>query len=577
MRIRLLTIAIAGLLFALMVAPSGTAQKPGHEVTLRTPVFRGAASLVPMRTQSQAAASSQASTITRTPLEVDTQATARPSSGPTSPSAPHPAPPGIKLSSIMESGTSLTFNGLDSVDSANVNPIFDIEPPDQGLCAGNGFVIETINVVIAVYDTTGVMLQPPTSMNSFFLQPFNVILTDPRCYYDAADGRFFVTIEDMPPDGRSYLDIAVSNDSNPLHGFVLFQIDTTDDGSGTTPFHLGCPCYGDQPLIGADEYGFFISTNEIGINTSVFNGAQIYAMSKKLLEGFLVGTVVQFGDIVDNDGADLAYSIQPATSPDPVAQLPAGAEFLLASRDFSGEGSNTLGVWAITNTSSLVNVKPNLTLQEKVVNTPAFYTNPNPATQKRGPVPLGASLGDREGKLNADDDRMQQVVFAGGLLHGALTTNDLSTKLAAIDIFRVKPMIASTGKLAVTGVRAVELSSPDLNLFYPAIAVNANNVGVITFDVSGPSLFPSAAFGHYNGATFTLSRFHFSAAGKAPEDGFTCHPPFSHGVCRWGDYSGAAWDPTNPNQIWIANEFISGLERETYTDWGTTISAVPVP
>jgi hypothetical protein len=576
MRIRLFTIAIAGLLFALVV-PSGTAQKRGHRVTLRTPVFRGAASLAPMHTQSQAAVSSQASPITRTPLEFDTQATARPSSGPTPAPATHPAPPSIKLPSILESGTNLTFNGLDSVDSANVNPIFDIEPPDQGLCAGNGFVIETINVVMAVYDTTGVMLQPPTSMNSFFLQPFNVILTDPRCYYDAADGRFFVTIEDMTPDGRSSLDIAVSNDNNPLHGFGLFQIDTTDDGSGTTPFHSGCPCYGDQPLIGADEYGFFISTNEIGIKASVFNGAQIYAMSKQLLEGFIVGTVVQFGDIVDNDGNDLAYSIQPATSPDLARELPAGAEFLLASRDFSGAGSNTLGVWAITNTSSLVNVKPNLTLQERVVNTPAFYTSPNPVAQKRGPTPLGTSLGEREGRLNADDDRMQQVVFAGGFLHGALTTNELSTNLAAIDIFRVKPMITNAGKLVITGVRAVELSSPTLSLFYPAIAVNANNVGVITFDASGPSFFPSAAFGHYNGATFTLSRFHLSATGKTPEDGFTCHPPFSHGVCRWGDYSGAAWDPTNPDQIWIANEFISGLERDTFTNWGTTISAVPVP
>jgi hypothetical protein len=39
--------------------------------------------------------------------------------------------------SIVRGGTELTFKGLDVVDQEFDNR-FDLEPPDQGLCAGNG-------------------------------------------------------------------------------------------------------------------------------------------------------------------------------------------------------------------------------------------------------------------------------------------------------------------------------------------------------------------------------------------------------------------------------------------------------
>jgi hypothetical protein len=571
MRIRLFTAALATLSLAFVVAPSSKAQKKGAEVTLRTPVFRGAASLAPLP-KSQAGTSSQASPIVPRPLELDKQATGKPFSGPKASATTHPASPTLKLSqsSFVDGGTLLTYNGLDSVDSLNVNPIFDIEPPDQGLCVGNGFVIETVNLVMAFYDTNGGMLKGPMSMNSFFLESANVFLSDPRCYYDSDTGHFFITILGITPDGRSRLDIGVSGDNNPLHGFFLYQLDTTDDGSGTTPLHIGCPCFPDQPLIGADEYGFYVSTNEFDLFSPFgFQGAQIYAMSKTLLEESVLPTVVQFGSIPEAFGG---FSIQPATSPS-AGRTAWGTEFFAESRDFTGAGDNTVLVVALTNTSSLDDVNPNLALLTKIVKTPVFYTNPNPAAQRSGPIPQGASLGQPEGALDPDDDRMKQVVFANGFLHTALTTNEPSTGLAAIDVFRLRVTV-SGGKIVVPGVRAVEIFSPNLNLLYPAIAVNTAGKGVITFDVSGPTAFPSVAFGHYNGGTFNFNNFHLAAVGAAPEDGFTCYPPFSNGVCRWGDYSAAA--PDESGNIWIANEFISGVERDSFANWATTISEVAV-
>jgi len=44
---------------------------------------------------------------------------------------------------------------------AFVNSQFSDEPPDQGLCVGNGFVVEAVNLALAVYDKSGNLLSGP--------------------------------------------------------------------------------------------------------------------------------------------------------------------------------------------------------------------------------------------------------------------------------------------------------------------------------------------------------------------------------------------------------------------------------
>jgi len=60
----------------------------------------------------------------------------------------------------------------------------------------------------------------------------------------------------------------------------VYQIDTTDNGTGGTPNHPGCPCFGDQPRLGLDANNIYISTDEFSILGPAFNGTQIYAVSK---------------------------------------------------------------------------------------------------------------------------------------------------------------------------------------------------------------------------------------------------------------------------------------------------------
>src|SRR5947199_9653954 len=125
---------------------------------------------------------------------------------------------------------------------------FSVEPPDQGMCAGNGYVVEVVNDVFNVFNTSGVSQLPDNTatnivagfprnvnhaidLNSFFGYPPAInratgvrgkFVTDPSWLYDAQTQRFFVvvlTLEVNPSSGAfttvNHLDLAVSQTSNP--------------------------------------------------------------------------------------------------------------------------------------------------------------------------------------------------------------------------------------------------------------------------------------------------------------------------------------------------------------------------
>ncbi|HVY93140.1 MAG TPA: hypothetical protein VHA14_10340, partial [Bryobacteraceae bacterium] len=188
-----------------------------------------------------------------------------------------------------------SFDGLTHTDqrlAAGGNQ-FSLEPPDQGLSAGNGYVVEAVNTALAVYDTSGNPLTGPVALTDFFgLAPeidrnanptvYGPFISDPRIYFDGPSGRFYVALLEIDTDSatgdltnHSHVLIAVSQTSNPTGAWNFFSIDTTDDGTNSTPSHLACPCFGDQPLMGADANALVITTNEFPITGAGFNGAQV--------------------------------------------------------------------------------------------------------------------------------------------------------------------------------------------------------------------------------------------------------------------------------------------------------------
>ncbi len=497
---------------------------------------------------------------------------------------------------VVSDATAPGFSGLTHMDQhqADNGNQWSLEPPDQGLCVGGNYVVESVNDAVAAYDKTGAMQGGVMSLNKFFQMPsaivratattpavFGPFVSDPKCYFDVDTNRWFLTVLEIdtnPSTGafgpRAYTYIAVSQTASPLGKWSIYRIDATDDGQNGTPSHPNCPCLGDQPLIGADANGFYVSTNEFGFATG-FNGAQLYAMSKKGLESGKTTTVVHI-DASQNliSAGGLSYSIQPATAPAGQYETAnGGTEYFLSALDFNAQLDNRVAVWALTNTSSLTTSSPALSLSDVVIGSET-YGQPPDAQQKNGPMPLGAAVHNPLELLAGNDDRMNQVVFADGKLWSAVNsvvqTPNSPTRVGAA-YFIVSPSDAS-GTLSASMANQGYVSVNGENVLFPSIGVNAKGQGVMTFTLVGPGYYPSAAYAKID-ATNGAGDVHIAAAGAGPEDGFTGYRAFGGGgTARWGDYSAAVADADG--SIWFAIEYIPNAPRTLYANWGTFVGHV---
>jgi hypothetical protein len=504
---------------------------------------------------------------------------------------PLPQPTAHGLGVQSSGSRSYGWSGLTHFDQrfANNGNQFSLEPPDQGLCAGNGYVLESVNDVMRVYDRSGNALTNVVDMNSFFgLAPaidrvniiFGPFLSDPKCIYDPDTHRWFLT-ELMEDNGtnagasfRNFTLVAVSQSSDPTGLWTVFAIDATDDGANGTPANPGCPCFGDQPLIGANRNGFYVSTNEFG---NGFNGAQIYAVSKQGLAlaangGPLPSLVHINAGPALNPYDGISYSVQPAVSPNGGEN---NVEYFLSALQFGNPGyevyDNRIAVWALSGTSTLDRSTPNVKLAFQVISSET-YGQPDPAAQKPGPTPLGTALGEPLEMVDTNDDRMNQVVYAGETLYGALNSK---LSVAGADQtgtawFRVAPNF-DDGRLHARVIGQGYVAVTGNNVIFPSIATNSDGNGIIAFTLVGPDYYPSAAYVNVRG-NGTKGPVYVAGAGVGPEDGFTGYPEYGgDGSARWGDYSAAFVDG---NSIWFANEYIPGGPRSSLANWGTFVSTV---
>jgi hypothetical protein len=463
------------------------------------------------------------------------------------------------------------FAALTGAEQASVAG-FDLEPPDQALCTDGKVVLEAVNVAASVYDaTTHKVLAGPVYLNDFFGVAPTDFTSDPRCYYDPPTQRWFVTLTDLgPPTGQpTDLLLAVSQTSDPTGFFNLYAINTTNDG-----FISVCPCFGDQPLIGADDNGFYISTNSFG--AIFFGGAQIYALSKFALVLGIVPFGVHLTPLPSSGGLPFPFSLQPAASPDGHgAPDNGGTEYFLSSYDFTSVANSKVSVWAMTNTDTL-DATPGIPGFTTLAVSTETYVLPVLASQKAGPIPLGKSLGQPEGELDPDDQRMQQLIYADGELWSSVGSAVQVGKkiLDGVAYFIIKPAWTN-GALHASVTRQGYVATTNDNLIYSAIGVSENGNGAMVFTLTGPDYFPSAAYIPITLASGLASAVRLAGAGAAPDDGFTMYPPFSNGVGRWGDYSAAV--AVSDDSVWIATEYISKKTRDHFTNWGTLIGVLPLP
>ena len=198
------------------------------------------------------------------------------------------------------------------------------------------------------------------------------------------------------------------------------------------------------------------------------------------------------------------------------------------------------------------------------------YGQPNPAQQKPGPIPLGDLLGESLQFINTNDDRMNQVVYSGGLLYSGVNTIIGDGSRTGIAWFGVDPKF-SHGNVSGRVIRQGYVAVDGESVIFPSLAFTNGDDGIVGFTLVGPDYFPSAAYMNV-GDDNNRSAVHIAADGAAPDDGFSGYVFYSgFHVGRWGDYSAAVSDGKN---VWFATEYIPNAPRTQLADWGTFITKV---
>ena len=464
------------------------------------------------------------------------------------------------------------FYALNGEQQAVANGNLDLEPPDQGLCAGGGYVGEFINNALTFYDVYGDQLENTLPSYAFFKQPSTDFFSDPRCYYDAPTKRW-IFIEFIAPiftsTAPSTQFIAISNSPDPLGSWTIWSIPTSDNST------TDCPCFGDFDQLGVDDNGIYISTNEFNNAGTAYNGVIIYAVSKQTIENFSITGIPPtfFTYRVPTDAFGQTYHIAPSETPPGAAFAPNTEYFVETNADAFSD--THLEVYAMTDTSLLAQPAPPALSNDYI--TSESYTFPPDATQKAGPIPLGNANQDPEGQLEADFDAIQEVTYVHGQVYAEADTASGTHDGAAW--FEITPHVTSTG-LTATVANQGYVTVAGENVIYPVIALNNAGNGYVAFTLSGTNYYPSAAYVPFttsSTATGPSGDVYVAARGADPEDSFTCYAAFvgpNYGGCRWGDYSMGVAMGSN---IYLATEVVPPTSRDYLTNWGTFVWGAPAP
>ena len=290
--------------------------------------------------------------------------------------------------------------GLNAVDSGGLttNIFMDIEPPDQALCAGNGYVMEVLNIgELRVFNTGLAPVSGDISLDNLMgltNLPSNTTGGVPTigwssggdisCLYDYDNGGHWFVTEIVSNSSEAlggtfvgcfaaayegcFEGVAVSVTNNPLGAYNVFFVNpnypgNTDPGEGhllndfgkiaTTrdafllfydEFNLAypeftspCPSYGCEQFNGAQEWAFTKKALELGFPTT---SAYFNAVLENMGTDPSLYTGLPDGSCFTGPGAGVAcwYQVIPAQSPDP-AQFDnsfGGSGFMLGTADFNG-------------------------------------------------------------------------------------------------------------------------------------------------------------------------------------------------------------------------------------------------
>jgi len=434
----------------------------------------------------------------------------------------------------------------------------EITPPDEDIATGPTDLVEVVNSTVYVFSRSGAVLAA-ADLNSFMHVASGFSSSDPRVIYDPSAGRFWITITEVPnsftgcPAARPVL-IAVSPSSNPVPftGWLVYALPMEHFGPGT-----GQPLteFGDQPGLGIASNTITVTFTDYTCNFQ-FNGSEVDILQKTDFEhdsgnsslfSFFDGPPApQPVQAIGSMSVSYVVTNQSDCAPNVCASPAAEVDI------FTGTPEGAGGV------SQATSVLPPMT--PTVVDNTTFSTPP--ADQSSSGV-----------QLQTDDDRFLNAVWEGGEIWTAGGTSCQPTDDTVLRSCLAYVEIGADGAGNVNSTLTNQINNVGVNgaaLFYPAVSVDSSGNLFTVFDESSTTMLLSIMASAVPSGASTLSSFQTLHTSSTYYNGGPCT-----GGCRWGDYSGAAQDPANPNDVWVVSGSADGAIEGPCTlhdCWNTRIN-----
>jgi hypothetical protein len=178
----------------------------------------------------------------------------------------------------------------------NYDPNQGVTPPDTIVAAGPNHVVEAVNQNLLFASKANLpnsISGTTQSFQDFFpgmthsLFGLSDLISDPSVNYDTTAGKWVISILDIDlQNHKGYLNVAVSNTSDPTGGYTKFQLNLTDGHGPLIAGNAGSTLWGDFERFGSSATAYVWTVNMFSFSAggidqnSLFDHVQVIAVDK---------------------------------------------------------------------------------------------------------------------------------------------------------------------------------------------------------------------------------------------------------------------------------------------------------
>lgn len=478
--------------------------------------------------------------------------------------------------------------GFDDNQVENINPATGngvrFIPPDPMGAVGHTRIVAVVNTMIEVRNKGGAF-QWREGLRDFFapLQP-TTFTFDPKVVYDAYERRFVVvTLEQVTGTAPvsagniSRILLAVSKNENPRGPGAAHWNYLAIDAKQVIPRPTTLyDHWADYPGFEVDEEAIYITANMFTfVPFGSFGGVRLWIVPKGANSGgFYAGGPGSAAVYNPYAGGGIATTTMPA---------------LVQGAGGAGPGIGTYLV-SYSGLSDGVDEYIQVVRVNDPLGTPTFTQEFIPIGNIETGFPSlpDAPQADSTYLIEVNDRRALDAVWQDGSLWLTTTirpnsgddVGQTTAYFVELDTSAVETSTDPDGLIAVrqSGNIGGEDIAPGTCTFFPSVALNRFGAAGFGFSASAPTIYAGA---------FVTGRSPFDALGtvrlsEVVQEGLGPYKRYFSGPRnRWGDYSGAALDPSNQDFFWVFNEYAdepgnptNGSQGPEDGRWGTAWARV---